>query len=90
MVALKTCPACDSQVSAQALACPKCGQPLVAGGTHEITGINALIVVVGILVTAVLWVVLPIQIGWLAGLGLGVLPTVGAFVYATLRHQKRQ
>jgi hypothetical protein len=86
-MALTNCPACNSQVSEQAVKCPKCGHP-IRGKGEWITNANALIVVAGLLMTMVAWLFLPGVVGWPIGIGVGILVAVGAFAYASLRQQK--
>ena len=66
-MALVECPACNYSVSEEAAACPKCGQPLKASRkTEETTGLDALVVIGGIGLSALLgsWLYGSTNNGW--------------------------
>ena len=80
------CPVCGKQVSSSAPQCPNCGQPIVGSKTEATTGISALIVVGGVVATCVIMLPLVVSIGNTGvAVALSLLPTIGAFVFASTR-----
>ena len=83
---LITCPTCQSPVSSQAPTCPKCGHPIAGQKTEATTGVAALTVILGIILTGFLAFKL---IGSMQNLymacAISVLPTVAALVFSSMR-----
>jgi hypothetical protein len=83
---LIACPTCQNPVSQMAASCPKCGHPIAGQKTEATTGLSAVVVLMGMVLTGLLWFAL---IGSMKNLvlagALSVLPTVGAMIFASLR-----
>ena len=83
---LITCPACRNPVSIAASNCPQCGHPMTGNKTEATTGLSAIAVIIGILLTGILAFKL---IGTMQNLALActisVLPTLAAMIYASMR-----
>jgi uncharacterized paraquat-inducible protein A len=83
---LISCPACQSPVSDIAPSCPKCGHPIAGNKTEATTGLSALAVIAGIILTGFLAFKL---IGSMQNLvlacAISVLPTLAALIYASMR-----
>ena len=85
-MALIQCPSCTNPVSSAAPQCPNCGLPIAGKKTEETTGISAIIVVIGIGTTCwLMFKLVPIMENYGMSIGLSSIPTVLAFILASLR-----
>lgn len=80
------CPLCGKTISNEAPHCPDCGHPIAGKKTEATAGISAIIVMTGIGLTCWLMFKLASEMNSMGlAIGLSLIPTVAAFVFASLR-----
>ena len=83
---LIACPACQSSVSDVAPNCPKCGHPIAGNKTEATTGLSALAVILGIILTGILaFNLIGSMPNSVLACAISVLPTLAAMIYASMR-----
>ena len=83
---LISCPTCQSSVSDLAQSCPKCGHPIAGKKTEATTGLSALAVIAGIILSGLLAFKLTGSIQSIPlACGISVIPTLVAMIFASMR-----
>jgi uncharacterized paraquat-inducible protein A len=83
---LMSCPACKNPVSNIAPTCPKCGHPIAGNRTESITGLSALAVIFGIILTGFLaFRLIGTMQNTMLACAISVIPTLAAMALASIR-----
>jgi len=85
-MSLINCPECKKEISNQAPTCPQCGCLIAGNKTESITGLSAIFVVVGMILSVILFCLLVKKIeNTLIVIIISVIPTILAFALSSLR-----
>jgi len=77
---------CKSPVSDIAPSCPKCGHPIAGNKTEATTGLSALAVIFGIMLTGILaYKLIRSMQNFVLACAISVLPTLATMIYASMR-----